>query len=121
MRISDWSSDVCSSDLKRTRVASPVGVANDWVCEPLLRNRRASSLVCAGILPGVRLKTGALLTGLRNARTAGFGQRLRGLLRAGSGANRPNSYYNIYLLYYLMDEWKPYGKILTSRDRKSAV
>src|SRR3546814_19222036 len=48
MRISDWSSDVCSSDLVRAALTADPAWRDGWFAEPPLRGLRAMGRLYAG-------------------------------------------------------------------------
>src|SRR3546814_7958137 len=53
MRISDWSSDVCSSDLHRVGDLEKFGSCKSAGIHSWSRSQEVSSLILSGILPGI--------------------------------------------------------------------
>src|SRR3546814_12709853 len=50
MRISDWSSDVCSSDLPSGSLTGPFGLDGEEVCEPGLDRSRVGEVVSEAVM-----------------------------------------------------------------------
>src|SRR3546814_6244062 len=77
MRISDWSSDVCSSDLEEIATAT---TANRAVSDPYTK------LMCANLQ--VNLAAGVIVTSVAAAHALGIGQDRWVFLHAGASATR---------------------------------